>query len=125
MDQIVWTEKFSVGIPEIDEQHQQLIGMINSLAVHHDLANIFDAIMDMYSYASEHFSYEEQMMQRCGYKALGGHRLAHKSFIEKTTELAGQDYSKGDHNLDLFVYLCDWLIDHILTMDMAYRKCCR
>jgi hemerythrin-like metal-binding protein len=125
MDRVVWTENFSVGIPLIDGQHQQLIEMINSLADTHDAENIFNAILEMHDYAGEHFSKEEEMMKRCNYKGLDVHMLAHKSFCQKTTELAKLDFSKGEHSLDVFVYLCDWLINHILTMDMDYRESCR
>jgi len=125
MDRIIWTKDFSVGIPEIDEQHQQLIDMINSLADTHDAENIFNTILEMYNYANEHFRVEEEMMKRCNYKGLGGHILAHKSFGKKTTELAQLNYNQGEHSLDAFVYLCDWLVNHILTMDMDYRDACK
>ena len=31
MEKIVWTEKMSVGLEEIDRQHKQLVGILNQL----------------------------------------------------------------------------------------------
>jgi hemerythrin len=61
----------SVSDPDIDQQHQKLVRMINDL---HDamrkgqtesvMANLFDRLL---GYTAEHFSYEEQRMAACNY----------------------------------------------------------
>lgn len=124
VDRIVWKKEFSVGIPEIDDQHKQLVGMINDLAETHDAEHIFDAVMRMYKYADEHFYAEEEMMRRNNYPLIDKHIAAHNAFKRKTSDLAALDYTHPENELTAFVFLCDWLINHILTMDMQYKEYC-
>ena len=123
MGNISWRKEYNTGIPEIDEQHQQLVEMINSLANNSEPVNIFDNVMHMSKYADDHFELEENIMLRCGCDALKEHREKHLQFRQKVSELAGLDYTTGEHKLDAFTFLCNWLINHILTMDMQYKDC--
>lgn len=123
MNKLEWRDEFNIGVPAIDKQHKKLVGMINALADNLEPTNIFDTVMEMSQYADEHFDYEEQMMFRCGCDQLHEHKQQHLLFRQKTSELAGQDYTNGQHDLDAFNYLCEWLINHILTMDVNYKYC--
>ena len=123
MESIKWRDEYNIDIPEIDEQHQRLVGMINSLATNSEPGNIFDTVMHMSKYADDHFELEENIMLRCGCDALNEHREQHLQFRQRVSELAGLDYTTGEHSLDAFTYLCNWLINHILKMDMQYKDC--
>jgi len=123
MDNIVWNDKYNIGIPEIDEQHKRIVTMINDLV--NDLVpeNIFDTVMKMSKYADDHFDLEEKLMFQCDCDQSHAHRNQHLYFRQKTSELAGLDYTTGKHTLDAFSYLCEWFINHIMTVDMEYRHC--
>lgn len=123
MDSIKWRDEFNIGIPKIDEQHQRLVKIINDLAANINPENIFDTVMQMSKYADEHFEMEEDMILGCCPDQLKEHREQHLIFRQKTSELAGLDYTKGEHSLDAFNYLCQWLANHILTVDMKYKYC--
>jgi len=78
--------------------------------------------MKMYAYADEHFDMEEEIMRHIDYPDIAKHIEAHNLFRQKTTELAGLDYTQPDNDLAVFKFLNKWFIDHILKMDMAYKN---
>ena len=71
MEKIIWDEGFSVGVPEMDRQHRQIIYLINSLIekqyIAVDSEIISDTLARMLEYANEHFRREEQYMLESGY----------------------------------------------------------
>lgn len=120
---IIWTEDFSVGVPSMDEQHKRLIEMINALVDTSDSSAVFNAIIKMYNYADEHFLAEEALMRRYRYAGLDEQIRAHRNFISKAKDLAARHSSQGDAHQEVYRYLSQWLTEHILKMDMAYKVC--
>jgi hemerythrin len=122
---IIWNDAFSVNVKEIDAQHQHLFELVNNL---HDamlkgqgktaLATILDKLVE---YTSVHFSTEEELMQRCGYIGLAGHKIEHDQFTQKTLDLKTR-FDKGEIGLTLQVmdFLRDWLKNHINGTDKRY-----
>ncbi len=120
-----WSEKYSLGIPSIDAQHQKLVGMINTL---HEamkaekseevLAGILDG---MAQYAQEHFTYEEGLLAQAQYPELESHKVIHDSFVKKALALAEQ-FKEGNKVLTIETrnFLKDWLQGHILGEDKKY-----
>jgi hemerythrin len=126
MEEITWTDKLSVGIAGIDEQHKRLIGMINRLIRDPGATtrseSISDLLSDMTAYALEHFATEEELMRRCGYPHMDEHIAAHDAFRES----AAQFCIATMHGVEavpenMLRYLSGWLMHHILEDDMAYR----
>jgi hemerythrin len=72
-----WREAYSVRIPQIDAQHQQLVGLVNELHAAMLQGNGNDALgrilSELVRYAGSHFSYEEAMLQQRGYSSLTAH----------------------------------------------------
>ncbi len=122
-----WSEVYSVGIPEIDEQHQGFFA-----ASHRLYERILDrdaqtgaaeAIAFMRDYAQRHFQAEEAFMQRHQYPALAAHQALHAAFFERLNTLAedlanfGPDEDLAERALGLTQ---DWLVDHIADEDVLY-----
>ena len=126
MEKIIWNESYSVGLAEIDKQHQNLIGMINQLidaqgvSVRSEL--ISDTLTNMTNYAMYHFRAEEDLMREHDYPQYDAHRQEHLGFVRKTAEM-GTDVidAKKTVPVALLSYLKNWLISHILESDMAYK----
>ena len=69
MEQITWTEDFSVGVVSLDEQHKRLIQMINRLIIAGPQTTtrsetVSDLLSDMANYARKHFATEEELMRQ-------------------------------------------------------------
>ena len=126
MEKVIWNQRLSVGVEEIDRQHKQLVGVLNQLlgmeGVTVDSETISDTLTRMTEYADYHFKSEEAFMQKYAYPEYEAHRLEHIAFMRKTAELAmGTMAYKKSIPTDLLEYLKSWLVEHILVTDMKYK----
>ncbi len=128
MEPIQWSEKFSVGVRVLDQQHQQLIKLLNLLIATQGTINtrsetISDTLMAMTRYAHAHFKAEESLMEAYDYPGLGEQKKQHRDFRKKIVGFSTATYYGVDHMPDaLLEYLVDWWVHHILEDDMAYRS---
>ena len=117
-----WDETMSVGVAELDSQHQTLVDLINeayeALRKHdeHLLAGLLD---QMREYAVMHFHFEEKRMEKAGYPDLEEHRTLHDAFNDKVDSFQQQLYAKTNLS-QIFVFLSRWLTNHIMTEDKKY-----
>ncbi len=126
MDIINWTDDYSVGVTEMDNQHKKLFNMVNRLIEEQknltDPKTIADLLTAMTDYSQEHFRAEEYIMAEYGYNRKNEQGKQHQAFIEKTisfysaTEIGPNILSNA-----LLEFLSSWLIDHILKEDMMYK----
>lgn len=125
MTMIVWSDDYSVGIQEIDEQHKRLIALINELYTavaqkqnHAQLSRILDGLVE---YTKIHFAVEECLMRLFDYKDYTAHKAIHDDIVDKV--LAFQiRFRSGDETvgMQLLMFLQDWLINHIQKVDTLY-----
>ncbi|MBF0593044.1 MAG: hemerythrin family protein [Nitrospirae bacterium] len=125
---IKWTEDLTVGVDSIDDQHKELISIINNLlkAINRGDARdeIEKVIAFLKNYVATHFAMEETLMLRIKYpndKFLE-HERQHTDFWENFNELVA--VFNNDHSLPLMVntmkeVLVDWLVNHICQTDKA------
>lgn len=120
-----WSDEYSVGIKEIDEQHKKLFDIINEL---HDAmkeakgkAVLGKVIKELISYTEFHFSTEEILLQNCKYPDFNQHKLKHDDFTRKVKEFE-QKYLSGAALLsqEIVQFLRDWLVKHIKESDKQY-----
>lgn len=122
MGRIEWNEGYSIQNAEIDEQHKKLFEILNLLSDKFKnasnevpLDSIIDSLVD---YTKFHFSTEEEKMEKYKYPEFVLHKSKHKHFTDKVMEIKekhdnGEVYIK----LQIYIYLRDWLINHISSMD--------
>ena len=128
MPLINWTDDWSVGIAEIDEQHKKLIDMINDLHAATLKGKGKDAVGPILSglagYAVEHFACEEGYFDRFNYADSLSHKLEHKKFIDKLARFQ-EDAERGKAMLSLNImnFLEEWIKDHIRVSDKGYSSC--
>ena len=123
---IVWEQKFSLGLDEIDEQHQSLVGIINriwaSIIEKSEKSVVFSLIEELERYTLAHFAAEETFMRVTDYPQLGRHKQEHQDFIARIAEEKERAMAVGSLSLDLMYFLRDWLVDHILASDKHYAE---
>ncbi len=127
MEKIHWRDEFSVGVKELDDQHKKLITMINALIAEEssltDPETIANLLTRMNDYALEHFRAEEYLMAEYGFHRKKQQEKQHRAFIAKTASFcSSSDIGPNILSVALLEYLSTWLIDHILTEDMQYKK---
>jgi hemerythrin-like metal-binding protein len=122
-----WRKEYSVGIPQIDTQHQGLIKLINGLhgsmlagKGNQAMAGVLDELV---RYAESHFSDEAGMLRQRGYSGLAAHIEEHQRLTTQVSDLR-RDFSTGEITMSLGVmrFLKEWLANHILDRDMDYAR---
>lgn len=125
MEPIQWSDAYSVGVPELDEQHKGLIALINRLSEEGHRSRLIAETLDALDrYAREHFGAEEALLRRLDDQHLEEHQRQHRAF-EEWLDASKQVY-RFSATLDPFAdtinaFLRNWLINHILKTDMAYK----
>ena len=122
MSMIAWSNQFSVGVQEVDQQHQVLIGIVNQLSAALDMqGSDFDShkvINELVQYTVYHFGTEERLMREISYAGIDRHVGEHQSFVKKVSQMVAQrDRGEGPSLEELLIFLRDWLISHILNSD--------
>ena len=126
MEEIIWQDKFSVGVAEMDDQHQKLIAMINRLIAEQKTLTapetMASLLTEMVDYSREHFRAEEYLMSEYGYDKKDQQVKLHEEFIQKTVEFCSvTGIGPNILSVALLEYLQTWLMDHILKEDMQYK----
>jgi len=124
IDEITWDQRFSVGIQKFDEQHKRIILMINRLIkgpqATTESETVSGLLIEMTQYAGEHFALEEKLMKEYNYPEREAHINQHTDFRKKTVDFCLAVMNKEESIAqNILRYLSDWLVNHILKVDMA------
>lgn len=121
-----WSQDYSVGIRLIDNDHKDLVDLVNSLhdqiAESDSQAQITKTLSFLARYVREHFAREEALMADYGYPDLAAHRASHHKMTAKI-HAAQQIFASEPERLDpqkLLLFLREWLVHHIVCADMKY-----
>jgi hemerythrin len=126
-DLVTWSHSFSCGVKLIDDQHMELVNLVNEL-FHHVTGNqvqekdYFNRVIhELVRYVRVHFATEEKIMQATRYSGYDEHKKVHESFVATVAQNI-KDYQEGKRlTLSTFTkYLKDWILSHIAVMDKQY-----
>ncbi len=123
---VEWTDQMSVGIQEIDEQHKQLVDLINrlyDLIVHpnKDKTAIREILNGLVQYTVIHFAVEESLFRIFNYPNYEIHKKRHEELRQQVMEI-NEIVQRGEKEVtvELLVFLRKWLRDHIMIEDKHY-----
>ena len=125
MARIEWTEALSVGVSDVDDQHRQIIGLINrfedSVRDSVGTAAVRSCIDSLVDYAGVHFRDEEAILESLQFPGLAKHKLFHQYFVARVKVFSDR-FSSGEPDVpeDLLTFLKLWLVDHIMVSDQEY-----
>ena len=125
--EIAWSDRLSVGVPEMDEEHRQFISRVNDLnkaVVEFEGKAKVERLMElMLMEATRHFWHEQKLLARWNYPEAAAHGAKHAELMAQfdrvmkefeETEISFVWTFKGLHLKQL-------LIEHLLKEDMKYR----
>jgi hemerythrin-like metal-binding protein len=126
-----WDHSLSIGIKEIDEQHQELVSIINQVEVlfkqsmegGSDISETHKIIETLSAYAASHFEKEEQLMTKFGYPHLDEHMKEHEYFVKYVDDMTIEKITQSEETalIQLFAFLSDWVVSHIKKEDFEYK----
>lgn len=120
-----WKPFFAVTIEMVDQQHKQLIALMNTYYEKHlasDYPAAIKGLKELVDYTVKHFKDEENLMQKTGYPDFKSHQEGHQSLLKIVTRLS-EDYAKApgpQTGEKLGSFLKNWLAGHILGIDKKY-----
>ena len=123
-----WKDEYSVGIPLIDSEHQQLFEEINKLYMSMkrgvSVREMEDLLGFVINYAKTHFADEEKIMQEKGYPEYPEQKKQHENYLLEMQKMQEAFNESVEANINfkdiierLFPYLCHWWENHILELD--------
>jgi len=124
---IQWGPELSIHVNEFDNHHAILISLINKLYVSMEqgkgsdvLAQVFQELID---YTAFHFHEEEKVMSHYEYPGYPEQKQQHEALLKKAREMH-QDFTEGKAVLsnELLDFLQDWVMNHILKVDIKYSN---
>lgn len=132
MNLLEWNnEKMSSGIDIIDEQHKKLLDIINrlnysilNLNQKKDISVIIDELV---KYIGYHFKTEENLFSDINHEDVTLHKEEHITFKNKILQihenLKNNEVYLYKYSIetlsDLFNYLAEWFIHHVVYSDRA------
>ncbi len=127
-----WNKKLETGIASIDSQHRELFVRINNLVKaikEHRCKDEIDGVLKFLDdYARIHFAEEERQMRKANYAGYEEQRQEHTKYLDALRELKEQAAQPRVHgsSYDLSAttnqVVVDWIVDHIVKVDMKFGE---
>ena len=124
---IAWSKTFTCGIKLLDDQHKELIDLVNDMFHHatgdenHEHEYFNKVIQQAIKYIKVHFATEEKIMRAIKYPGYAEHKRAHDNFVLKVVENIQNYETEKHYTLYSFTkFLKDWVLSHIAVMDKQY-----
>lgn len=120
---IVWNSAlYGVQNSTLDEQHMQLIEMINELSdalTSKKGFEVSDQVLEKtLNYTYYHFSAEEALMDEYAYPDAKTHKSQHETFKAKVIAMQRESREHvATVPRELLVFLREWLLNHIAHVD--------
>jgi hemerythrin len=129
MEVLKWSDSYSVGHAEIDQQHQKLFSLfsrlVEGMSVDTRPRHLEQGFVQLCGYVKNHFRFEEQVMKKAGYPDLDKHKKKHakikeqlKGFRKKYNKASGK--KKDIIASEVAQFLLEWLQGHIKREDQKY-----
>jgi hemerythrin len=123
-----WTSTLSVGVPELDEQHQELFRRIDRLltaVLHQDRSEAERLLTWLRGYVRDHFAAEERLMVEVEYPDAERHVQEHREFARRLAQVDADFAAQGPTAAVVFALeqqAVGWLKDHVYFTDVALGR---
>lgn len=127
MSLLQWKPEYSVGIESMDDEHREMIELIN--LVHEELGDrpdneqIDSFLGDIFSSISMHFALEERIMRNANYYEYPAHKADHEKLLDEIRDLMdsfSDDPEAGAKKLQ--ENLSTWFSEHFSTFDARLHR---
>ena len=125
-----WRDSLDLNYPPLDDEHKAVLDVVNQayMASQVDDFEMMDRVFEKcYDYARNHFSHEEDIMERIQFPDIENHMKSHQVFIHNVSEMR-QQYEvapsmedKRRVSIKLANFLNVWLLGHILSKDKVLK----
>jgi len=124
---MTWTDRLSVGVRVLDDDHKRLVGMLNELydamQAGHGKETLGRTLDGLIEYTKLHFAREETLFRQTGYPGATAHKQEHDALTRQVIEVQ-QKYAAGaasSLSVGVLTFLKNWLVQHSQGSDQKYR----
>lgn len=123
-----WNDSLSVGIAEIDAEHQHFIQLVNQLneaiTGRMGIGEIQQRMLAILEHTKTHFAHEELLFREWNYPHTAAHVEQHAQLVSALQAiLASFEHGCTEYELiDSGLKIKSTLIEHILIEDMKFRR---
>ena len=127
MTLIVWRDEFCVGVKSVDQEHYEMIELINGLdnamAQDADCITVLRTLGEIYAKISAHFALEEKIMRDADYKEFTSHKEDHERLLDSLLMIIDSVDDQGRYDRSkLSSGLDTWFTDHFRTHDAKLHR---
>lgn len=128
MNQIVWNDKYNIGVDFIDKEHKMLFSTMNKLLVLSQNEEksewvCQEGIKYLKNHTVEHFEHEEEFMRSINYSEYELHKRLHDNFRLETLPALEKEMAESKYSAESirhFLGVCiGWVVAHTETEDQA------
>ena len=126
MSYLKWSDKYSLNVAEIDEQHKKLVSLVNEMYDAMQAGKgrdmIGTVIAEFVDYTDYHFKTEERLLRQNGYPDYDEHKEMHDNLSRKAHSIK-EAFDRGNTPtaIEVMLLLTNWLNTHILEEDRKYK----
>ncbi len=127
MAKLEWLETFELGVPEIDDDHREILAIMKSVEAaaeteNYDLcADLLDKLIE---FSAVHFKREEALLRKVGYPGVDMHEEYHSELVGQAS--AVKDVCKRIKSRENFQECCSelfgFLVDDIVAGDLKFKS---
>lgn len=122
MSLLEWKPEYSVGIASMDDEHREMIGMINGvyarLGASSNAAEIEVCLEEILTTISAHFALEERIMRDASYGEYEDHKEDHEDLLDEIRDLMDDFLADAENGGRLLEEgLSSWFSRHFSTFD--------
>ena len=125
---MLWKEKYMLGVPLIDEQHQELFRRVTDFVEtvrkpipwEQKTEQVNRTLDFMKDYVVTHFHDEENLQRELGYPELPSHRKLYQEMVAYVVSVSRQYEESGNQEQLMQQFagrLLAWLINHVASED--------
>ena len=124
MTMIRWRDEYCTGIASVDEEHRELVELINDLAEKlrgdvHTIETVENYLGEIQAKIATHFSLEERFMKDESYSHYDAHKQDHERLLAELRHIL-ESFRHGSYlrfEQLLVQHLSDWFMVHFTTHD--------
>ena len=122
-----WSDEYSVGVDEIDDQHKKLTDLLSLVHVavneQQGIQAEHQTLGRLIEYTRTHFWMEESLMRLSKYPNFENHRQAHIKLLLLVSDLQKKLLANNlPISPDVLLFLKGWLTHHMLESDRSFGE---
>ncbi len=127
MSLIRWLDSFNIGIADVDQEHKELVHLINLVHERATIADgrgsVEDVLGQIVARVSAHFTHEEGAMLALEFPGYWAHKYDHQRLLDQFSEMIAHYHATRDFDSILLAQrLESWFMVHFRTFDARFHR---